>query len=62
MRPIELIVEGFTSFRTRQTLDFLASICLRLRALRGRGKLRYWMQLPLRFMTKWLKSPIHREN
>ena len=22
MRPIELIVEGFTSFRTRQTLDF----------------------------------------
>ncbi|WP_103667718.1 AAA family ATPase [Pseudanabaena sp. BC1403] len=38
MRPIELIVEGFTSFRTRQTLDFSSLDLFAITGATGAGK------------------------
>ncbi len=38
MRPIELIVEGFTSFRTRQTLDFTSLDLFAITGATGAGK------------------------
>jgi exonuclease SbcC len=38
MRPIELIVEGFTSFRTRQVLDFSSLDLFAITGATGAGK------------------------
>ena len=38
MRPIELIVEGFTSFRTRQVLDFTSLDLFAITGATGAGK------------------------
>jgi exonuclease SbcC len=38
MRPIKLILEGFTSFRTRQTLDFSTLDLFAITGLTGAGK------------------------